>query len=232
MKENDSDILIKEWVWSINNQYEYPEIVKATPLDWGVPTLKRLWFGVEPEDKSCRMRAFLSIMKAEEPILLNQFYVPSHLLIMSIVLRYLINLPNPILRKYELDAILVHCFSRDLTNCEFIQNLKLAKITSRSVQLASLLMQGIETAIIVNDACGSPLPWNICAPWLYFDGKLLHFILSKASDQTALPALCNNDLETVLKVERIRKAICTGVGVNFPANSPFLPHNTYSGEFY
>ena len=35
-------------------------------------------------------------------------------------------------------------------------------------------MKGIEYAILANDACGSPVPWEFCCPWNFFDGKLFH----------------------------------------------------------
>ena len=47
-------------------------------------------------------------------------------------------------------------------------------MTPRGVQLANLFMQGVETALFANDACGAPVPWLMCCPWLFFDGKLFH----------------------------------------------------------
>lgn len=39
------EIKIKEWVWSKPNPYQRPEVIRAEPLGWGVPTIQRLWFG-------------------------------------------------------------------------------------------------------------------------------------------------------------------------------------------
>ena len=47
-------------------------------------------------------------------------------------------------------------------------------MTPRGVQLANLFMQGVETALFANDGCGAPVPWLMCCPWLFFDGKLFH----------------------------------------------------------
>ena len=44
----------------------------------------------------------------------------------------------------------------------------------RCIQLAAIFMKGIEYAILANDACGSPVPWEFCCPWNFFDGKLFH----------------------------------------------------------
>lgn len=84
-----------------------------------------------------------------------------------------------ILRKPELDAFIVTAFSPDLMNAEFTQDLKIQMVSTRAVQLATLFMQGVETALLANDACGAPIPWLMCCPWLYFDGKLFHNILAK-----------------------------------------------------
>lgn len=85
----------------------------------------------------------------------------------------------PILRKAELDSFIVTAFSPDLMNAEMTQELQLQVVSSRAVQLGTLFMQGVETALLANDACGAPIPWLMCCPWLYFDGKLFHSILSK-----------------------------------------------------
>ena len=36
---------IREWAYSRANPYTRPDLVTAQPLNWGVPTVQRLWFG-------------------------------------------------------------------------------------------------------------------------------------------------------------------------------------------
>jgi hypothetical protein len=36
---------VREWVWSAVNPYKQPELVEPLALGWGVPTVRRLWFG-------------------------------------------------------------------------------------------------------------------------------------------------------------------------------------------
>ena len=36
-------------------------------------------------------------------------------------------------------------------------------------------------ALLANDACGSPVPVQMCLPWTFFDGKLFHSKLIKAT---------------------------------------------------
>lgn len=72
-------------------------------------------------------------------------------------------------------------------------------------------MQGIETASMANDVCGVPLPWTLTFPWLFFDGKLFHLKLKMSTYVLSLRELCDEDMATVSKVERFRKAILEDV---------------------
>lgn len=77
-------------------------------------------------------------------------------------------------------------------------------------------------ALLANDACGAPLPWLMCCPWLYFDGKLFHYTLTRSSHAKNILELCENYIERVVKVERLRKAILEGLDVKF-AKVPLPP---------
>ncbi|XP_044754818.1 constitutive coactivator of PPAR-gamma-like protein 1 homolog isoform X4 [Coccinella septempunctata] len=217
VSENDAppDIFVKEWKYSRSNPYLKPEEVKAEPLPWAVPTLHRLWFGPAMDDKRRRMRALLSCLSSDSPLILNTAYVPQHMLIMACVLRYIMSQDRCILRPQELDAFLCQAFSTDLMNAQYLQELTLSVVTSRGVQLASLFMQGVEYAIFANDACGAPLPWLMCCPWLYFDGKLFHHVLARSAHSKNILELCESHIERVIKVERMRKAILEGLDVKF-----------------
>ncbi|KAF5305237.1 hypothetical protein FQR65_LT07776 [Abscondita terminalis] len=224
LSENDPppDIIVKEWVYSRANPYQTPELVKADPLPWAVPTLHRLWFGPGLDDKRRRMRALLSCLNSDTPLILNTSYVPQHMLVMACVLRYIMSQPKPILRRQELDAFLCQAYSPDLMNAQYLQELTLTIVTSRGVQLAAMFMEGVEMALLANDACGAPLPWLMCCPWLYFDGKLFHHTLSRSTHVKNLLELCENHIDRVVKVERMRKAILEGLDVQF-AKPPLPP---------
>lgn len=86
-KHDLPDISVSEWIWSPQNQYKKAETVKATLLPWAVPTIQRLWFGTVYEDKQRRMKAFLTVMRSDSPLMLNRGYVPQHMLTMACVLR-------------------------------------------------------------------------------------------------------------------------------------------------
>lgn len=126
-----------------------------------------------------------------------------------------------ILRRHELDAFIAQAFCPDLMNAEYLQDLQLHMVTPRGVQLAALFMAGVETALLANDACGAPIPWLMCCPWLFFDGKLFHHTLARASVSKNLLDLCGGHFDRVVKVERMRKAILEGVNVVYAR--PALP---------
>lgn len=128
-KDNQSsqkapEIYIAEWIWSPTNDYKKPDIVSAVALPWAVPTIQRLWFGMAYEDKQRRMKAFLTIMRSDSPLMLNRGYVPQHMLVMACVLRYIVTNPDRnILTRQELDAFLATAFSPQLPHVEFTQEL-------------------------------------------------------------------------------------------------------------
>ncbi|XP_068208238.1 constitutive coactivator of PPAR-gamma-like protein 1 homolog isoform X4 [Palaemon carinicauda] len=216
------EIKIREWVYTKNNPYRTADVVDATPINWAVPTVQRLWFGSVVDDKKRRLRAFLSCMRSDSPLMLHTSHVPQHLLIMATVLRYIMSSPSgPVLRKQELDAFLVTAFSPDLTNAHYLQELQLPLVTGRGAQLAALFMMGVETALFANDACGAPVPWLMCCPWLYFDGKLFHAKLIRANCARSLLEVCEGEIDLVAKVERCRQAVLEGLRVEFA--HPLMP---------
>jgi hypothetical protein len=54
-------------------------------------------------------------------------------------------------------------------------------------------------AIMVNDACGAPIPFEICLP-TFFDGKLFHFKLRRAASARNLMELCDGRVDMARQV--------------------------------
>lgn len=118
------DVMVSEWIWSPQNEFKKAELVAAVQLSWAVPTIQRLWFGMAFEDKQRRMKAFLSVMRSDTPLMLNRTYVPQHMLVLACVLRYIVTSPErKILNRLELDAFLATAFSPDINNVDFTQEL-------------------------------------------------------------------------------------------------------------
>ncbi|XP_035211458.1 constitutive coactivator of PPAR-gamma-like protein 1 homolog, partial [Stegodyphus dumicola] len=216
IEEKVPDIFIKEWIWSKSNKYNKPDLVPSMPLGWPVPTVSRLWFGSGPDDNKKRLQAFLTCMRSNTPLMCDPMFVPRHLILLCCVVRYIITSADmPFLYKHELDAFLVQAMDPHLMDIEYTQKLEVPLITPRGIMLAAIFMQGVEHALIANDACGAPISWLMCCPWLFFDGKLFHRKLLKANGAKNLLDLCDNRYDEVAAVEQMRSAIVEGLAVKF-----------------
>ncbi|XP_040178802.1 constitutive coactivator of PPAR-gamma-like protein 2 isoform X1 [Rana temporaria] len=219
-------VIIKEWSAYKGKSPQTPELVSAlTFREWTCPNLKKLWLGKAVEDKNRRMRAFLACMKSDTPSMLNPANVPTHLLLMCCVLRYMMQWPGGrILFRHELDSFLAQAVSAQLYEPDQLQELKIDKLDTRGVQLAALFMSGVDTALFANDACGQPVPWEHCCPWIYFDGKLFQSKLNRAGREKApLIDLCDGQAEQAAKVEKMRQSILEGINFNRQPPPPLLP---------
>lgn len=122
--------MIKEWIWSPQNEYARPELVAAEQLPWSVSTIQRLWFGMAVEDKQRRMKAFLTVMRSDTPLMMNRGYVPQHMLVLACILRYIVTNPErSVLTPSELDAFLATAFSPFLNNVEYTQDMVVSGTT-------------------------------------------------------------------------------------------------------
>ncbi|OXB65339.1 hypothetical protein ASZ78_016983 [Callipepla squamata] len=189
-----SPVIIKEWAAYKGKSPQTPELVEALAFrEWTCPNLKKLWLGKAVEDKNRRMRAFLACMRSDTPAMLNPTNVPTHLMVLCCVLRYMVQWPGVrILRRQELDAFLAQALSPKLYEPDQLQELKIENLDPRGIQLSALFMSGVDMALFANDACGQPIPWEHCCPWMYFDGKLFQTKLIKASrEKVPLIDLCD-----------------------------------------
>uniref|UniRef100_A0A8D3D4U1 Family with sequence similarity 120 member A n=1 Tax=Scophthalmus maximus TaxID=52904 RepID=A0A8D3D4U1_SCOMX len=239
-------VMVKEWAAYKGKSPHTPELVEALPFrEWTCPNLKKLWLGKAVEDKNRRMRAFLACMRSDTPAMLNPANIPTPLLVLCCVLRFMLHWPGVrILRRNELDAFLAQALSPKLYEPDQLQELKIDNLDPRGVELAALFMNGVDMAMFANDACGQPIPWEHCCPWMYFDGKLLQSKLIRANREKAqLIDLCDGQSELVAKVERMRQSILEGLGFArpppppaFPPQPPPNPHGmpfySPSGSFY
>ncbi|CAK6972649.1 constitutive coactivator of PPAR-gamma-like protein 1 homolog isoform X2 [Scomber scombrus] len=239
-------VMVKEWAAYKGKSPHTPELVEALPFrEWTCPNLKKLWLGKAVEDKNRRMRAFLACMRSDTPAMLNPANVPTPLMVLCCVLRFMLHWPGVrILRRNELDAFLAQALSPKLYEPDQLQELKIDNLDSRGVQLAALFMSGVDMALFANDACGQPIPWEHCCPWMYFDGKLLQSKLIRANREKAqLIDLCDGQAELVAKVEKMRQSILEGLNFvrplhppPFPPPPPPLPHGMPfyppNGSFY
>ncbi|KAM4721937.1 constitutive coactivator of PPAR-gamma-like protein 1 [Rhinophrynus dorsalis] len=236
-------VIIKEWAAYKGKSPQTPELVEALAFrEWTCPNLKKLWLGKAVEDKNRRMRAFLACMRSDTPAMLNPANVPTHLMVLCCVLRYMVQWPGiRILRRQELDAFLAQALSPKLYEPDQLQELKIDNLDPRGIQLSALFMSGVDMALLANDACGQPIPWEHCCPWMYFDGKLFQTKLIKAiREKASLIDLCDGQAEQAAKVEKMRQSILEGLHFSRqnhplpfppPPAMPFYPAAMYPRPF-
>ncbi|XP_053324638.1 constitutive coactivator of PPAR-gamma-like protein 1 [Spea bombifrons] len=226
-------VIIKEWAAYKGKSPQTPELVEALAFrEWTCPNLKKLWLGKAVEDKNRRMRAFLACMRSDTPAMLNPANVPTHLMVLCCVLRYMVQWPGiRILRRQELDAFLAQALSAKMYEPDQLQELKIDNLDSRGIQLSALFMSGVDMALLANDACGQPIPWEHCCPWMYFDGKLFQTKLIKATrEKASLIDLCDGQAEQAARVDKMRQSILEGLHFSrqshplpFPPPPPAMP---------
>jgi hypothetical protein len=85
-------------------------------------------------------------------------------------------------------------YSSQLCLCHLFQ---LPSIQPRGIHLGTLFMSGVEAAIYANDVCGAPIPWSMCCPWRFFDGKVFHYKLIKASSGAPLVDVCEGQVRWI-----------------------------------
>uniref|UniRef100_A0A8C9W189 Family with sequence similarity 120 member A n=1 Tax=Scleropages formosus TaxID=113540 RepID=A0A8C9W189_SCLFO len=228
-------VIVKEWAAYKGKSPHTPELVEALPFrEWTCPNLKKLWLGKAVEDKNRRMRAFLACMRSDTPAMLNPANVPTPLMVLCCVLRFMLQWPGVrILRRNELDAFLAQALSPKLYEPDQLQELKIDNLDPRGVQLAALFMSGVDMALFANDVCGQPIPWEHCCPWMYFDGKLLQSKLIRANrDKAPLIDLCDGQAELVAKVEKMRQSILEGLTFSRPPHPLPFPPPPHGMPFY
>ncbi|KAH1188016.1 hypothetical protein KIL84_012404 [Mauremys mutica] len=115
-----------EWAAYKGKSPQTPELVSALAFrEWTCPNLRKLWLGKAVEDKNRRMRAFLACLRADTPGMLNPASVPTHLLLLCCVLRYMMQWPGGrILHRHELDVFLAQAVSSQLYEPDHLQELK------------------------------------------------------------------------------------------------------------
>ncbi|XP_072328618.1 constitutive coactivator of PPAR-gamma-like protein 1 isoform X4 [Scyliorhinus torazame] len=219
-------VLVKEWAAYKGKSPQTPELVEALAFrEWTCPNLKKLWLGKAVEDKNRRMRAFLACMRSDTPAMLNPSNVPTHLLVLCCVLRHMLQWPGVrILRRHELDAFLAQSLSPKLYEPDQLQELKIENLDPRGIQLGALFMSGVDMALFANDACGQPIPWEHCCPWMYFDGKLFQSKLIKVSrEKVSLIDLCDGQADQAEKLEKMRQSILEGLNFSRQAHPLAYP---------
>ncbi|ELK11037.1 Constitutive coactivator of PPAR-gamma-like protein 1 [Pteropus alecto] len=162
------------------------------------------------EDKNCRMRAFLGCMRSDTPAMLNLPRMPTHLTVLCCVPRYMVQRHREwILHCQELDAFLAQAMSPKFYEPDQLQELKIENLDPGDIQL-SALNEWRGHGSVCKQACGQPMPWEHCCPWMYSYGKLFQFkLLKEIQEKTPLMDLCESQAEQNAKTGPGLKTVVT-----------------------
>jgi hypothetical protein len=98
---------------------------------------------------------------------------------------------------------------------------QVTNLTMRGVHLSHLFMEGIEMALLSNDACGAPIPYMLFCPWLFFNGKVFNYVLEQQALGKSLAEICGYKMDLVFNIDQLRLAATEGIKVQYaPANNP------------
>ena len=112
-----------------------------------------------------------------------------------------------VLRSSELEAALAVAVSPVLADLRAQRDLRLERLCPRAVRLSALIMRAMENGSFVNDAVGTPIPPDFTDPALCFDGRLLLHKLELSARGVGLLQVCDNQVELVMRVEKLRAAV-------------------------
>uniref|UniRef100_A0A8C2NLA9 Constitutive coactivator of peroxisome proliferator-activated receptor gamma n=1 Tax=Capra hircus TaxID=9925 RepID=A0A8C2NLA9_CAPHI len=89
---------------------------------------------------------------------------------------------------------------------------ELDHIDPRAVQLATLLVRGLTTLVLVNGACGSPWEMADFMPWHLFDGKLFHQKYLQSEKGYTAEVLVEQNRSHVTRFHTLKSVVCKACG--------------------
>nr|XP_045014329.1 constitutive coactivator of peroxisome proliferator-activated receptor gamma isoform X3 [Jaculus jaculus] len=155
--------VVKEWFVYPGNPLRHPDLVRPLQmtLPGGTPSLDVLWLSQEPAMQTQRLDILLAcfnLSSSKEELQM----VESPLRALCCLLIYLFVQVDTLCLE-DLHAFIAQALCLQGKSTAHLMNLQLEYISSRAVQLGSLLVRGLTTLALVNSACGFPWTTKILA---------------------------------------------------------------------
>ncbi|XP_021090319.1 constitutive coactivator of peroxisome proliferator-activated receptor gamma isoform X2 [Mesocricetus auratus] len=169
-----TDPVVKEWFVYPGNSLKYPDLVRPLKMtvQGGKPSLEVLWLSQDPAAQAQRVDSLLACFNLSSSREELQA-LESPLRALCCLLIYLF-VQVDTLSLEDLHAFIAQALCLQGKSASQLMNLQLDYISSRAVQLGSLLVRGLTMLVLVNSACGFPWTTSEFMPWNVFDGKLFH----------------------------------------------------------
>ncbi|XP_061284598.1 constitutive coactivator of peroxisome proliferator-activated receptor gamma isoform X3 [Bos javanicus] len=176
----------------------------------GTPSLRQLWLSQEPGIQAQRLDTLLacfdlSSSREELQAVERPFQALCCLLVYLFV-------QVDTLCLEDLHAFIAQALCLQGKPTMELADLQLDHIDPRAVQLATLLVRGLTTLVLVNGACGSP--WEIAdfMPWHLFDGKLFHQKYLQSEKGYTAEVLVEQNRSHVTRFHTLKSVVCKACG--------------------
>ncbi|XP_072030894.1 constitutive coactivator of peroxisome proliferator-activated receptor gamma-like isoform X1 [Amphiura filiformis] len=215
---------------AVNEYYAYagyslkdPDVVAATPVDLpgGTPSLEDIWMKREDETLHLRQQVVLSCLycSIDETLLLET--LPRRYLALCCLVHYFVkNGPDTMMRECDVDAFIAQAVCIGLHTARSIWNLRVPRVDSRGVHMATIFMRGLSTFWEANASCADPFKMEDSLPWQCFDGKLFHIKYIMAQEGATVRALCQDNAQALEEFLLLKKCITMGTRMETKSAQP------------
>uniref|UniRef100_A0AC11CX26 Family with sequence similarity 120 member B n=1 Tax=Ovis aries TaxID=9940 RepID=A0AC11CX26_SHEEP len=198
----------------------------------GTPSLRQLWLSQEPGIQAQRLDTLLacfdlSSSREELQAVERPFQALCCLLVYLFV-------QVDTLCLEDLHAFIAQALCLQGKPAVELADLQLDHIDPRAVQLATLLVRGLTTLVLVNGACGSPWEMADFMPWHLFDGKLFHQKYLQSEKGYTAEVLVEQNRSHVTRFHTLKSVVCKACGKE---NRPIVsrrhwrPHHAGSRQY-
>lgn len=225
---------VKEWFVYSGNPLRQPDLVRPLQMNLpgGTPSLRQLWLSQEPGIQAQRLDTLLacfdlSSSREELQAVERPFQALCCLLVYLFV-------QVDTLCLEDLHAFIAQALCLQGKPAVELADLQLDHIDPRAVQLATLLVRGLTTLVLVNGACGSPWEMADFMPWHLFDGKLFHQKYLQSEKGYTAEVLVEQNRSHVTRFHTLKSVVCKACGKE---NRPIVsrrhwrPHHAGSRQY-
>uniref|UniRef100_A0A3Q1LRQ2 Constitutive coactivator of peroxisome proliferator-activated receptor gamma n=5 Tax=Bos TaxID=9903 RepID=A0A3Q1LRQ2_BOVIN len=203
---------VKEWFVYSGNPLRQPDLVRPLQMNipGGTPSLRQLWLSQEPGIQAQRLDTLLacfdlSSSREELQAVERPFQALCCLLVYLFV-------QVDTLCLEDLHAFIAQALCLQGKPTMELADLQLDHIDPRAVQLATLLVRGLTTLVLVNGACGSPWEMADFMPWHLFDGKLFHQKYLQSEKGYTAEVLVEQNRSHVTRFHTLKSVVCKACG--------------------
>ncbi|XP_010846817.1 PREDICTED: constitutive coactivator of peroxisome proliferator-activated receptor gamma isoform X2 [Bison bison bison] len=225
---------VKEWFVYSGNPLRQPDLVRPLQMNipGGTPSLRQLWLSQEPGIQAQRLDTLLacfdlSSSREELQAVERPFQALCCLLVYLFV-------QVDTLCLEDLHAFIAQALCLQGKPTMELADLQLDHIDPRAVQLATLLVRGLTTLVLVNGACGSPWEMADFMPWHLFDGKLFHQKYLQSEKGYTAEVLVEQNRSHVTRFHTLKSVVCKACGKEsrpIVSRRHWRPHHAGSRQY-